>query len=435
MRFIRNKLLPALDLRSFAQSLPLLALLVPTAMSAALPETIERRLMFGVGPYALFIPYLMSFMLLPFIFALRGKANLWLLFMGLFFLFAGIGNAAYGVIPSSGLMYGTCIFAVCALASKIQWSQNDLRILFWVSLSILFGLTLQVVLFSLGFLSIIVDSGFSTLGVEGQVSRVGTTAGAATGSAVILFVCGVFAFYAALQLFKGFIVPTAILAMTGSAILLTFSRGGLLLFVLFIALLFFGRSPRFRFSIASKFALLTVAFGALAYSLYSNEEILGALTTRGFGNAASTSFFSDNGRVIRYVEAYNYWTEEPILGSGLGGYYIRKRWLRTLPGIVVGVTSPHNVYLLVLAELGLVGFIPFMFLVLSPLYNSFKRRNIVLMFGLLVLYGVGMNVELIYLEGIMLNLIVIFWSMSMRFEGDHLPRLQDRNFRLASSID
>lgn len=399
-------------------ALPAVALLLPVLLSAGFPETLERTFTVGVGPFGLFIPFGVGYLALPLVFFRVGCFDRRLFAFAVFFLLAGIASAVYGSLPSAGLFYGFCLFGTFALASKLSWTEREFRFLFWIPLMVVAGLGLQIVLLSLGFVSFSVDSGFGTLGVEGEISRISTTAGAATGTAPIIFVCGFLSAFAYLQLFRNRLYWFLIIGITGGLILLTFTRGSVLIYASFMIGILFIPSRTVRVPFAVKAVSVAFIFGTHGLLMFKNADILSNLVTRGFGDYAETSFFADNGRFIRYLDALAYWQDNVLAGSGLGGYYHRAKWLRFYPGLAEGHTSPHNVYLLVLAECGILAFVLFLIILFGFAVQAFRMRNFFLLSGLLSILLVGMNLELIYLEGVLLNLFAICLSLTGAMQHD-----------------
>ncbi len=424
-------LLPNFRGKALAESVPVLSLLFPMAFSAILPETLEVRFALGIGVFKFLLPYILSFFLLPIILSRPVPFSKALLFFAVFFLFAGIASMIYGEIPVSGIVYGSFISMLFLIGSKISCSDNDTRFVFWITLTVLIGLALQTILLSLGLVSISVDSGFGTLGVEGEISRISTTVGAATGSSAMVFLLGVLCFYSSLQLFKNRILPVTILFIIAVALLLLLTRGGLLMHILFVSLLFVYKSSKFRLPFFMKIMAFIAILGTIFYLLLSNQELMSGLIVRGFGSSAETSLFADNGRYMRYMQAIDYWENHPLIGSGLGSYYHRSPFLRYLPGYSVGLSSPHNVYLLFLAELGIIGFVPFAGAIAGVFFITLKRRNRIFIAALIPLMVVGVNVELIYFETPWLCALVILFAYAIRHFNDGFPTPQ-RQFGIAN---
>lgn len=77
---------------------------------------------------------------------------------------------------------------------------------------------------------------------------------------------------------------------------------------------------------------------------------------------------SAEGRIERYQIAYEVWKNNPILGTGIGSFPIHYK------GIDI-VDYPHNIFLELLSEMGLVGLLLFTILILYPVLNLVRNRN------------------------------------------------------------
>jgi O-antigen ligase len=90
---------------------------------------------------------------------------------------------------------------------------------------------------------------------------------------------------------------------------------------------------------------------------------------------------SANGRLMRFSEALEMFGRSPILGEGVGSFPVSF-------SSVDARDYPHNIFLELLSELGLVGLVMFLCLFLLPIYRFFKINNnnrllLALMAGLL----------------------------------------------------
>lgn len=71
------------------------------------------------------------------------------------------------------------------------------------------------------------------------------------------------------------------------------------------------------------------------------------------------------GRITRYITALNMWGDKPILGKGVGSFplFYSGTELRDYP---------HNIFLEILSELGILGFGVFTLLIVTSLYNGWR---------------------------------------------------------------
>ncbi len=113
------------------------------------------------------------------------------------------------------------------------------------------------------------------------------------------------------------------------------------------------------------------------------------------------AFTSSSGRDVIWNHAYQVFLKKPMLGWGVGNWKLTPHEtlkLKLKTNIYLNTQRVHNDYLQVLAELGIVGFIlfianvliiPFVILIRSlkqKHYNNTKKRNILFVLGMLLLY-------------------------------------------------
>jgi O-antigen ligase len=132
----------------------------------------------------------------------------------------------------------------------------------------------------------------------------------------------------------------------GVALALSFSRGGLLSALVGMLTLAFVRSP--KVGIAVSIAFITI--GALTYPLFLEarlEQTFGAASPNAYVEAAE----SEESRLAAMAGGMGLWSAAPIFGVGFG----RFEALIPLFNPGSGLTYPHNWYIRVLAEQGVVG--------------------------------------------------------------------------------
>lgn len=78
---------------------------------------------------------------------------------------------------------------------------------------------------------------------------------------------------------------------------------------------------------------------------------------------------SAEGRIERYKTAYETWVNHPIFGTGVGSFPIH------FDGIDI-VDYPHNIFLELLSELGLIGLLLFLLFIVYPIYIVVLNRKI-----------------------------------------------------------
>ena len=101
-------------------------------------------------------------------------------------------------------------------------------------------------------------------------------------------------------------------------------------------------------------------------------------------------------RDIKRQLAIERFGSSPVFGIGTGQYAIYEASLGMPANSGLHGTNPHNVYVQILCENGLVGFIPFVLGLICSLWLAFKRKN-ALAVVLLVLYtAIGWSLGILY---------------------------------------
>jgi putative inorganic carbon (HCO3(-)) transporter len=150
------------------------------------------------------------------------------------------------------------------------------------------------------------------------------------------------------------------------ALVSTQSLGGLLAFVsiLVLAILCFARSRKERW-------VLLAGLCALGCLFYLLRPILNPVHTEHYVGSDAVS------RLLLYGAAWNLFMHSPVMGVGWGNFMglygsdlsSFSSWL--LPG----VSEPHNIYLKLLAETGLVGLVAFLYLVVQSGRQAWRQMR------------------------------------------------------------
>ncbi len=150
--------------------------------------------------------------------------------------------------------------------------------------------------------------------------------------------------------------------ISGFALFLSYTRGSWLAVFLSLIILYIllSRSKEINISFTSIFAII---FGVLflvfilnILNVFSTEQLI----SRIFSVSSSKIDSSNLGRLVEYVTALEAFIKNPLLGAGLGhtfDYFAPS----------IGYKSTiycHNSYLYVLSKMGIMGFIPFLVLII-----------------------------------------------------------------------
>lgn len=209
----------------------------------------------------------------------------------------------------------------------------------------LFLLCLEVVVFSLGIVHYTSATGND---IEGEtiedIIRVSTTIGAATGTSLVLAILG--SICISIEWSK--LMNILLYLLITIAILLTISRGGILTWLLF-SLLYFYRNYYVNFSIRKRFfsllfgsiiVFLSYTIGVFDPVLSRNDRVDGDIT---------------NGRTERLEKGLITYYSSSCYGVGMGRVYPDKSVADSFYSPFF--SAPHNYYVIVLAENGIIGII------------------------------------------------------------------------------
>lgn len=405
----------------------------------ALPVT-SFRWFPGLGESTLVRPlalYPLSFLfLLLFIQAWRRKVKLFwagaFLALGafvLFVLFSGIAGSLLDPIPLRGQTYGgrviraliTLFIGVSFFVSAVWMNRNEADLRFsvkWIFAGLILDLAwsgLQAVTFYTGLLEKETVTHWQLAFSMRELVRTNRISGLAyepawlAGQFATIFIP--FLFAAILTNFRitrmKWLEP-ALLALALLVVLATYSRGGLLTTVAAAGLtfLFFGRNVTrsiwswfingFRngmFNLLIRLGMIAVVFGALTGALLflgQREYFRSLLNFEADDLSDYMVNISAGARGAYSAAAYETFEDHPLTGVGLGasGFYIYQNlpdWsLTTVPEIARQLSpenrlypNPKNLYLRLLAETGLIGFILFFAFQLHVLGDalSLLKRN------------------------------------------------------------
>ena len=139
--------------------------------------------------------------------------------------------------------------------------------------------------------------------------------------------------------------------------------------------------------LTGKVILTIVAFVALAFLMSpTGQSLLGSLTVES----------SVSSRDIKQEIALEQFRDSPFFGIGTGQYANAEAALATDPKLGLHGTNPHNVYLQVLCENGLVGFAPLMASTIALLLLVIKQKNSAALILLLLYLAIAWSLGILY---------------------------------------
>ena len=272
---------------------------------------------------------------------------------------------------------------------------------FIASLLILIG---EVILYSSGILVYKTGAGNTLTGQDyNGFMRISTTVGAATGTALCIAIIG--AITITLFSWKQWQRWTLIV-MSALGIFFTMSRGASLIWVLFVIWLFYrDYYKKAKLSVKIKSLIAFVIFTIVFYSAGAMDPLLDR-NSQLLHSSSYTAGRSDKAVYSqRMIEIYAPW------GSGPA---------QILPEKAIEKDydpphhfAPHNVYFLIMIELGYPGIILFIALFLLLFSGLDYRRN--LSWFLLLVFSIGFNTESVVLDAEFASLILFGVMASSRY--------------------
>jgi O-antigen ligase len=359
-------------------------LTLPVLTQVLLPSSFEKMLEFQFFGVPCFLPLLLLFVFLAGAKKNQKNKSLKLLF-GLQFVFMLIGFVYnlnnYGNNPMAFLLAGNYYYYVLLLGLYCQLGAEER---YWVGkfyAITLFMLGFEVILLGLG-----IVKGFGAVVVADEAQefsdffRVTTTAGAATGTAVHLYLLTVICILLSDSqkwriVFFVFGVSTTIL---------TISRGGAVAFVLYFVMWLFYRVKERK---KNRFKVIFGAVAAVALLYYVG--VFNPLMERmELKTQDDTMLESREDRAGAALLIYNRTADSKLLGLGQASLY-RSSELRHTG--IDNVVAPHNSYVQTLCEQGIIGLVLMIIFWLTFLFIN--RSNSPILMSIIPLLLVLWNTE------------------------------------------
>ena len=395
-KYIRNYLKTVLSKNGFIEVLPILLVFYYLFSTSLIPINLYYRF-FSKAIFEHYFVNLLTFLspiLLIFLFV-RFRVNLTLvLFSALFFALCSFSSLFSDQFSLNSIIIGYYTVLPFLICSFIQFTKLQITTIRILSLILLSLICFQVYFYGLGFGTYISKFGDgSVLGEAGMASRVFTTVGAATGTSVIVILLSFLLLSLRANLGK---LEIFVIILMASTVFITYSRGSLLIILAFI-LLKYNPFSDFRFflkRISAAIAMSLVLLISIGGILIFNPSVSKVWEDRFFYLSAREF---DSGRFLRIDHAMVELERSNYAGVGFGNYSARKKIIPTVftQMTFVGISSPHNVYILLLVELGIFGLLAYLIFICKILLSSLKKKTLLQM--LIPIFLIGQNVEYVYL--------------------------------------
>jgi len=179
---------------------------------------------------------------------------------------------------------------------------------------------------------------------------------------------------------------------------ITGGRAGQVMFFAVIVILMFQyfKHAKIKALIISSTLILAISFAAFNYSpLFKNRVMLGVEDIRNFDGNSNTSIGQ---RVTFTINSYQLFMSNPILGIGTGDFPDEYKKVNELNSPnVINTVQPHNMYMLILSQLGLVGLASFLTIFYFQFTLALNSRKV-------LVQNLGVAIPLLFL--------LIMWSDS-----------------------
>ena len=293
------------------------------------------------------------------------------------------------------------VFSPLVVLSLYNFSRRGGRIHGYLLLAVALYLCLQVLGFTLQFFK---WSGISLTQEYGGLGRVRSTVGASTATGVVILMVG-FLGCAFRRWSRGGLYGFCALLVVG--VMSTLARGAIL--ALPLAMFPVWRRLLVRRSGSRLRDWVRLGFFAVAVAAVLHWSHLGKALQERIENIAYQGDIT-TGRMDRLIEAWELFESSPIVGHGLGTTFIPASfggdsfWLLAGGGVI----SPHNAYVALLADMGIVGSLLFwtpLFMILAR--TSAQRHTSLTWCATGAVFLVCMNTETILLTFEFMGLIYL----------------------------
>lgn len=372
------------------QELLALLLVLPMIIRVFLSSSIEQLFIVDKGGISFFIFnlfYIIYFILSPKTNNRRNIIIIRLIFLQWFLAF--ISSIVLFEYPNLLNFFFTCqgIFIIPIVFLWAPLSKKQIDFLKWPLIVTFSYLSLEIVLFATGVLSM----GWEEHYYGGAIRIGNTTIGGTPGAGVFLFILGSIIFDNYITAKK----QTLFLFFWSIPIFLTISRGGIFAFVIIVSYVIIRKTGNIGFikKIGYIFFLFLLSFLLFKINLF-NPIIERSQQINYYSNDITS------GRTDRYEFAYNKYQDSPIFGIGIANIYTPSE-----ANLDVG-WSPHNLWLTVLAEQGIIGLVLQIFIFFNILF-SIEIRSYSFVSMIIILF-ILMNVESIFIHDEYYALLFLF---------------------------
>jgi O-antigen ligase len=313
-------------------------------------------------------------------------------FLVLFFLVTFI-NSSLRLVSLYDYFLAICIFFVPVGFIKVKFNSNRLivPIIFFV---FIYSLLAIISVLNYNFLLELVGIQSSYIG---QVRGSFMLGSSITVSYYLLISIPILFFLFNIQKkYKSFITITILLTIIAIILLLSRLASIVLIFILSIYLVF---NNKIKFSIKASFIMLIALFSLTILSRYDISRLF-----MGFNDSSVSERFKS------IVNSFIMFSSNPFFGSGIGRFYLRFNDESILYNNLYLLPDPHNFYVFLLSEVGLIGLAILSGLIFKLIHSIYflkdKQVKFTFIIIAIVILLVSMGGSQIYNE---MSFSVVFW--------------------------
>lgn len=324
----------------------------------------------------------------------------------------GLIMVAYSIVSAfvhqsvSNLIQGLFISFAFVTIGKCRISLREIRIVRIVSISLLLYIFLQEVILGLGLFEISTPAGEDLGSASGEISRISTTVGAATGTGVVIQLL-IFLYLLSNDILRvdNKLTVFSVNMISIMAGLLTFSKGAVLGLSAFFTICYI-KKIKFGKLMMYLPVLAIIFYGLLIYMADAN--IFELLLMR------DGKIEYDNGRYGRWDDAFKYLDGNEIFGMGTAALNQKGYWA----GDDLTLVGPHNIYVIFLVENGIFFLTVYMSFIVYCMLGAYKNNS--LSFAAVITTAlITSNVESAYIDGFYIYGFVLVLALALSNYRDH----------------
>ena len=370
-----------------------LCLFIPIFSRFFLISSIETNFKFLLFDY--FPIYIFDLTLIPYI--IFGKKNKKLDLVNLFCLLVIFVCTLISLFTNNyedrflSFFFGN--FLILGLFFTIFYNLSDLdyKIFYYLCLTLIFYIFAQVILYSFQILDFESFSDFVSLG---DLIRINTSIGAATGSSFVIIMLSLFCYFYSEKKYQILFLSIPLI----SSFLLVSRTAIIISSILFLL--------HFLFSVKLKLNIWSIAISIITIYAIFSLNLLDPLTSR----LEYLEYVDDNDRLFRLIAAqdllneYNY-----FFGVGVANTF-QSSLLNISEVIPSHKLAIHNSYMQILTEIGIFGLVAFLIFISRLFFDKLKTKKLILFTIVLFVFLITESIMVTNIEYVLFLFIFLKYT-------------------------